>query len=191
MAEELAPIVQFPDEFNGFWVLLCGHPKCSSHYSSDGALRLAKTLYFAALRDIPPSLLRAALIASVNRSEWFPTPASLRQMVEEMTGPKHVTAVEAWGAVIRRISSGGGELTPIEKTVVEGLGGLKTIGQCETKELGFLRSQFITTYEQIVNSERSSRAVPSHATNMARRAIDAAAPRVRLTDGITSETGDE
>lgn len=60
-------------------------------------------LWEKALSDIPYDVAEKALIKVLSTSHFFPTIADIREAVAQMTQPRTLDAMEAWGLIIEAI----------------------------------------------------------------------------------------
>jgi hypothetical protein len=62
-------------------------------------------VYQEALADIPVEILRAAVLAVVSRSRFFPTVAEIREEATKLAAPGYPSPIEAWAEVVAQIAS--------------------------------------------------------------------------------------
>lgn len=109
-------------------------------------------IYLKLLADIPADLLKAAALAHVTKSQFFPTVAELRDagagLMERASGVPN--AYDAWHEVCRAISTHGHyhlpEFShPLVKKAVDACGGWKTLCMSENQIAD--RARFFQVYE--------------------------------------------
>ena len=68
-------------------------------------------IYDRLLSDIPEGVLEAACVQHIAQSRFFPTVAEMRELssklMDKANGSEHISSMEAWGIVQRKISHTG------------------------------------------------------------------------------------
>lgn len=109
-------------------------------------------IYLRLLADIPADLLKAAALAHVTKSQFFPTVAELRDagaaLMERALGLPN--AYDAWNEVCRAITTHGHYRTPefthpLIKRAVDACGGWRTLCMSENQTAD--RARFFQVYE--------------------------------------------
>lgn len=103
------------------------------------------TAYFQALEDVPWPELRPALIAARQCERWFPTPAALRELLDDAPD---ALAGEAFAEVWRCASNGPSRrhLDMPAREAVEAMGGWGTFREAKTGSGSMLSAQFRKLY---------------------------------------------
>lgn len=119
-------------------------------------------IYKETLKDIDPALLKAAVLAHISKSLWFPSVSELRDcaasLIEKATGEPD--AFTAWDEVWRKISLVGSYGTPefshprIERTV-RGIGGWRTL--CMSENSIADRARFVEAYNTYQTRDKEDR----------------------------------
>lgn len=110
-------------------------------------------VYEAALQDIDPGLLRAAVLHHVSTNKWFPTVAELRNaaanLVSRASG--QLLPGEAWEQVVRKFRQGYShsrvpEFDELTAKALGAIGGWHYL--CYSDNIPADRARFIQAYEQ-------------------------------------------
>lgn len=70
-------------------------------------MRATLTLWEKALNDIPYDVAEKALLKVLSTSKFFPTIADIRESATELTQPRIMDAMEAWGLITKAIKEHG------------------------------------------------------------------------------------
>lgn len=97
---------------------------------SDAQIRDMQEVWLEMLGDLPADLLAAAVRSHIERSQWLPSVAEIRQAAVRLMrqgSPAQESAIDAWGSVkreVRRVGSYGAPyfVNPITARVVQRMG---------------------------------------------------------------------
>lgn len=97
---------------------------------SDAQIRDMQEVWLEMLGDLPADLLAAAVRSHIERSQWLPSVAEIRQAAVKLMrqgSPAQESAIDAWGSVkreVRRVGSYGAPyfVNPITARVVQRMG---------------------------------------------------------------------
>lgn len=142
------------------------------------------------LSDLDPDLLSIAARRHIERSEFMPTVAEIRQAaidISRQASPAQETAQEAWAKVRQSILSYGHNrqvtfANPITQAVVNQFGWYEMCTSEDPEAVN--RAQFIKAYEtQLARLEDRARQSPAVREFVAQLAARMAAPMLEDTDG--------
>ena len=118
-------------------------------------------VYQAALQDLDPELLAAAVMDLVSEPrEFMPTPGYIREAaleIEDMAA-KIPTAYEGWGQVLHRMNAFTSEQNgthPLVDEAIKRIGGWKSVGQSTAPASE--RARFIDAYKELRADDRKQR----------------------------------
>jgi hypothetical protein len=125
-------------------------------------------IYAEALADIPPAVLKAAGVACISRSTFFPAISEIRDEALRAMSPERPSPEAAWQEVLEQVRSvhfcGTPQFSdPLIAKVVEGVG-WRDICMCE--EPGVPRGQFYKLYAAALERERHEALLPSGVRQM-------------------------
>ncbi len=114
-------------------------------------------VYREALADVPDDILRAAVLAVISRSRFFPTVAEIREEAAKLATPAYPSPIEAWAEVVEQIAAvhydGRPEFShPLIAKVAEGMGWRYI---CLHDDASVARGQFLRQYQ--AECERAQR----------------------------------
>jgi hypothetical protein len=119
--------------------------------------------YVLFLQDIPLDTLKAACCWCIDNRTWYPSVAEIREAVREAdVGNRPASAIEAWGDVIKAISSHGHLKqpqfeNPVTQTVVDSIG-WRQICMTPEADISYMITRFTKSYEQLaMRSENDTR----------------------------------
>lgn len=134
-------------------------------------------IYGAALSDINPALLQAAVLQHITASKWFPTIAEIRQAAIALVGAgDEASAYDAWRHVKQfQISD------PIAQRAIDALGGMDAFRRSDVDEEPSWRMRFIQAYRSYQQREVDE-AVMLPAVAAARAALAPGVVRSEISD---------
>jgi len=114
-------------------------------------------VYREALADVPDDILRAAALAVISRSRFFPTVAEIREEATKLAAPGCPSPIEAWTEVLGQIAAVHYDGRPVFShpliaKVAEGMG-WRCI--CLHDDAAVARGQFLRQYQ--AECERAQR----------------------------------
>ena len=114
-------------------------------------------MYQEALADIPTDILRAAALAVISRSRFFPTVAEMREEANRLASPGFPSPIEAWTEVLDQIAAVHYDGRPafshqLIAKVAEGMGWRYI---CLHDDAAVARGQFLRQYQ--AECERAQR----------------------------------
>lgn len=117
------------------------------------------------LKDIPLEVGQAAVKKVLSTTKFFPTIAEIREAAIELTQPKPMTAMEAWGDIIKAISNFGiyreqealASMAPQVTKVVKYFGWERI---CLSEEPDIIRAQFRMAWETQVKRDKEMSVLP-------------------------------
>lgn len=143
-------------------------------------------VYMETLKDIDPDLLKAAVLAHIAKSPWFPSVSELRDnaagLLEKASGEPD--AFTAWGEVVNEISRVGSYGKPVFSCeriteTVRGIGGWLTL--CMSENVIADRARFVEAYNTYqARDKETRRMLPSVQNAIAQLATS---KRLSLGDG--------
>jgi hypothetical protein len=114
-------------------------------------------VYQEALADIPPDVLRLAVLAVISRSRFWPTVAEIREEATKLVAPALPSPIDAWAEVLAQIAEVHFDGTPVFSHPLIGrvaLGmGWRYI--CLHDDASVARGQFLRQYQS--ECERAQR----------------------------------
>ena len=131
-------------------------------YGREVSATMAK-IYWDSLTEFTDEQVDAAFTQAINTIKFFPKPAELRELIVGKSGER---ALEAWGTVLLDVRNGAGR-RPLSRMdegelveysnkprseddvigIVASLGGWSRLGQMTTRDLDFLKKDFIQMYQ--------------------------------------------
>lgn len=142
-------------------------------------------VYWDLLNDLPFDVLMIAAkkVLATLENPFLPMPAVFRGEVAQITGPKHLTAPEAYMEALRSIRNFGGyreqealeSLSPLTRKAVESIG-FKNL--CYSDEPGVLAGQFRMNYEALAKRE----SIDSKTPIILKELIDGISPKLKLVE---------
>ncbi len=133
-------------------------------------------LYDELLADIPPDILKAAVLDHVSESVFFPAIAELRKRSFKLMAPDAMDAYEAWGKTLEYVRAGRGhpivgkrewDIPPEIEQAVRGVGGWQLLAM--TENITADRMRFVEAYDRtLAKQEYLTRQLPQ-LTELTRR----------------------
>lgn len=140
-------------------------------------------LYLRLLGDLPTEAVKAAVLAHIGRSTFFPSIAEIRQgAVGILAGEQGLPLPhEAWAEVKAQVRSVGhyGQPAwshPLIGKALDGAGGFQSFCMSDSDQEPSWRAQFLRAYEQLVSREREDQAMLPEV----RRTMVALADKMRM-----------
>lgn len=142
---------------------------CSANYRNwpeDGKESAVVELWETMLEDIGFEHGKLAVHKHMSESVYPPTVADIRAKISDISAPQGLTAIEAWGSVIKSIQQFGSyrekeaieSLEPITQKVVRNIG-FRTLCMSENEMAD--RAHFTKAYDVYVSRERSESLMPA------------------------------
>ena len=187
-----------PLEVRQAWTALITMYPYFSKERTPADLKETLKLYQELLADIPGELLVIAARQHMASSKFFPTPTELRDPLHSLLGPRHETALEAWGSIHKAAAKPRnyydvdgnfyGEPTfdnPITQRLVDAMGGIDTISKSDNPTAD--RARFIEAYNDLVLRESDEvRLLPETRQLRTRLQSQIVAPLVKQLAGVNS-----
>lgn len=142
---------------------------CSVNYRNFpevGKEELLVSLWTTMLEDVSFQVAQLAVQKHMSESVYPPTVADIRAKISDISAPQGLTAMEAWGSVIKSIQQYGSyreaeaiqSLDPLVQKVVRLLG-FRNLCMSENEMAD--RAHFTKAYDTIVNRDRTESLMPA------------------------------
>lgn len=142
---------------------------CSANYRNwpeDGKESAVVELWETMLEDVEFDHGKLAVQKHMSESVYAPTIADIRAKISDISAPQGLTAMEAWGSVIKSIQQYGSyreaeaiqSLDPLVQKVVRLLG-FRNLCMSENEMAD--RAHFTKAYDTIVNRDRTESLMPA------------------------------
>lgn len=142
---------------------------CSANYRNwpeDGKESAVVELWETMLEDVEFTHGKLAVQKHMSESVYPPTVADIRSKISDISAPQGLTAMEAWGSVIKSIQQYGSyrekeaieSLDPLVQKVVRLLG-FRNLCMSENEMAD--RAHFTKAYDSIVNRDRTESLMPA------------------------------
>lgn len=128
-------------------------------------------LWEKALSDIPYDIAEKALLKVLSTSKFFPTLAEIREASVQLTQPRSMDAIEAWGMIVQAIRKYGmyDQVKAMESfppEVAEMVRRFTWRELCLNENPDTLRAQFRMAWETQSKREREMSVLPSNVREM-------------------------
>ena len=123
-------------------------------------------LWEKALADIPYEVAEKAVIKVLSTSKFFPTIAEIRDATAQITQPRTLDAIEAWGMIVQAIRkygyyNQGAALQSLPEDVAEMVKRFTWRELCLSENVETLRAQFRMAWETQSKRKNELKALPT------------------------------
>lgn len=141
-------------------------------------------LWEKSLSDIPYDIAEKALIKVLATSKFFPTIAEIREAAADITQPRTMDAIEAWGLVIKAIRRYGSHreseaIASLPEDVAQMVKRFGWRELCLNENPDTLRAQFRMAWETQSKRENNMRLLPTDIKN----AIEGLSNNMKMISG--------
>ncbi|WP_096201917.1 replicative helicase loader/inhibitor [Bacillus sp. FJAT-45350] len=129
-------------------------------------LKPTAVLWEKSLSDIPYNVAEKAIIKVLSTSKFFPTLAEIREAASQLTTPRTLDAIEAWGLVVQAIRRYGfyqeaKAMESLPPDVAEMVKRFTWRELCLNEEPDILRAQFRMAWETQSKRKKEMSALPT------------------------------
>jgi hypothetical protein len=133
-------------------------------------MRPTATLWYEYLSEVPLNVAKMAVKKVMAVNKFFPQISEIMEAIVELTTPKQLSPIEAWGEVRKALSifnrydrgsvdRAYSAVSPVTAKVIKNIG-LQELSQCDYTTFSVLRSSFMKQYEIEAQREKQLALMP-------------------------------